>query len=278
MSVDTWDTVLRRNGFNGVDVCCHDSEIAKDQQLSLMIAGQEQENDKSPLAEGVIILEPPETSQELGTVSSEICGILSAKDISSKSIPWTSDLTLCHGKNVIALMEMESPFLTSLTEQDFLSFKQLVNEAASVLWAVRGEDPAMELIFGMTRTMRSEMPDLKFKVLHLKDVLKISASSLAKPICDVATAIGPEPEFVFKDDILSIGRYVEEKSMNEMIAGQSRKAQPGPISIGQSLPPLKLEIGMPGMLDTLYFSEDTKSAENLESDEVEFEVKASGLK
>lgn len=278
MSVNTWDTVLRRNGFNGVDVCCYDSEIMKDQQLSLMIASRKQEHDRNPLAEGVIILEPAESSQELEIVASEICGILSTKGVSSKSTSWTSDLAFCRGKNIIALMEVESPFLKSLIEQDFLGFKQLVNEAASVLWVVRGEDPAMELIFGMTRTMRSEMPDLKFKVLHLEDVSKISASSLAKPICDVATAVGPEPEFVFKDDILNIGRYVEEKSINEMIAGQSRKAQPEPMQIGRSLLPLKLEIGMPGMLDTLYFSEDTKSAENMESDEVEFEVKASGLK
>jgi hypothetical protein len=277
MSVDTWNKVLLKNGFNGVDVFCQDSDVTKDQQLSLMISTREEGREKT-LSEDIVILEPAQTSETLEAISSELQALFSTKTVSTDRVQWTSDLSICHGKHAIVLMELEWPFLNSLAEQDFLAFKSLVNDAASVLWITRGDDPAMEMIFGLSRTMRNDMSNLKFKVLHIDDQFNLPAKLLAKPIWDIAMSRGPDFEFLFKDGVLSIGRYAEEKDINEMIAGQSRNSQPELMAIGQSTMPLKLEIGMPGMLDTLYFSEDSMSAEPLAPDDVEIRVKASGLK
>jgi hypothetical protein len=50
------------------------------------------------------------------------------------------------------------------------------------------------------------------------------------------------------------------------------------MALGQSILPLKLGVGSPGMLDTLRFEVDVSLAGQLADDEVEIEVKASGVK
>jgi hypothetical protein len=279
MSVATWNAVLQRNGFSGVDVFCQDSDTTKDQQLSPMIATREDDREKDILREEFAIVEPVAgLNHGLDAVSTMLSERLSVKGVPARRVQWSPDLSSCRGRHCIVLMELESPFLTSLKEEDFLALKQLVNEVSSLLWVTRGGDPTMEMIFGLSRTLRSEVSGLNFRVLRIDDELKLEADALVKPILDVAISEVSDNEFVFQDGVVNIARFVEEKVLNEMIADQSRKVQPEVMPMGKSPAPLKLEIGMPGMLDTLFFIEDSKAAEDLGVDEVEIRVKASGLK
>src|SRR5947207_1022071 len=106
----------------------------------------------------------------------------------------------------------------------------------------------------------------------------LGTSELVKQIWDVARHGGKDLEFVLQDGVVTIARLTEDVDINEVIADQASKALPKSMAIGKSQSPVKLEIGIPGMLDTLYFVEDTKGAEELEIDHVEISVKTTGLK
>ena len=230
------------------------------------------------LEEKVLIIEPASLNGEQEAISKGLLDKLSANGISAERAPWTTDLSSCHGRLCIVLMELASPFLDSITEEEFHSFKKLVEVAGSILWVTKGDDPKMDIILGLSRTIRNEMNGLKFRVLQIIDDGKRETSELVRQIWGVAECDGKDLEFVLQDGVVNIARLTEEVDMNEMIADQARKALPKLMAIGKSHSPVKLEIGVPGMLDTLYFVEDTKGAEELEIEGVEISVKATGLK
>jgi hypothetical protein len=279
MAVDKWNDVLQRNGFSGLDLSCQDSEVAENQQLSLMISTLDDHRESQALGD-VVILEPASLSAEQEAISTRLIENVSQAGQLAKRIPWSSDLSSCNGRHCIVLMELDSPFLDSLKEDDFLFLKNLVDMAGSILWVTKGDNPKMDLMLGASRTIRNEMNGLKFRILQLVDEQELDADALAKQIWDVATSHGPDVEYKFQDGAVNIARLTEEKDTNEIIASQSRTgtAQPEMTAIGKSHAQLKLEIGVPGMLDTLFFAEDTDAAEQLGVEDVEINVKATGLK
>lgn len=77
--------------------------------------------------------------------------------------------------------------------------------------------------------------------------------------------------------MLFIPRLVEQDKLNNMFANQAKKSITALLPFSQPGRPLKLEIGVPGMLNTLQLVDDPDVTTELKGEEVEIEVKASGL-
>jgi len=112
------------------------------------------------LEDKVLILEPVSLNEEQEAISRGLLDKLSADGISAERAPWTTDLSSCRGRLCVVLMELASPFLDSLTEEEFHSFRNLVELAGSILWVTKGDDPKMDIILGLSRTIRNEMNGL----------------------------------------------------------------------------------------------------------------------
>lgn len=236
------------------------------------VQGEEQEQASE---DKVVLVESINQSEEEQAISSQLISRIGQ----AERITWKDDFSSYQGAQFIVLLETAAPFLASLSENDFTSLKKLIETAGSILWVTKGDDPRLDMVLGLTRTLRSEMPTLKFRVLQITADNIFDASTFAGHIWSVGKApVGSDNEYKLHQDVLNIARIIEDQDMNAMIAGQSQTPEPKMMAIKDAHAELMLDIGVPGMLDTLRFIEDTTADKQLGADEVEMKVKATGLK
>lgn len=137
------------------------------------------------------------------------------------------------------------------------------------------------MVAGFSRALRSEYSQLRFTTLSLEGsqpsleksaetVFEVMKRTVAFPLGDY------EPEFAERDGCLCVSRVIGAKDLNETIRTGSAPQQRSLRSL-KSTPPLTLSIATPGMLDSLEFHEDMEPSTPLAFDEVEIEVKATGV-
>ena len=190
----------------------------------------------------------------------------------------------CEGKYCVIVDNPHEYYLTKLTTESFEGMKHLT-QAAGVLWITGGLfSPNAGLVRGLARTLRAEFQINKFVTLAIED-WNIPGDDLVDMIrrvversfyteCDT---VEYDRELAVRSGILHIPRLVHDNFMTdnltkEVVAG-SKYLQP----FRQEGRPLRLTITNPGFLDTLSFVTDERLASPLPEDEVEIEIKASGL-
>ena len=186
----------------------------------------------------------------------------------------------------ICLMEMSGPFLGNMKEDEYAILKNMVSSADTILWVTKGcgeqaHRPEFGLITGFGRTMRSENWSLKFVELSLEpetvgphavsQILKVYHKTLAKSSSDEHH----ESEYTKRSGHLCIPRAVETPQLNEFVAQKTTAQVPKMLPFGDTKDRhLELSIASPGLLDTLYFRNDTLSDSALAPDDVEIKVHA----
>ncbi|OTA80299.1 hypothetical protein M434DRAFT_401803 [Hypoxylon sp. CO27-5] len=210
----------------------------------------------------------------------------------TRDSPWTETDV------VISLLEVGTPRLAKLSEHDFQTLQILLRRTQNMLWVTAPQighvgdkvtGPHYSIATGLLRVIRSEEPTKHIVTLalesfgaHDSDTGVTSAtyeSYITQVINTCYIGHSPEVEFAVQDGYLNIGRLVYAPELEEdrrvRIQPQLRDEPwvPGPA--------LKLEVGTPGMLDTLRFIEDTQhdhgegnAEEALKPQEVEIEAKA----
>ncbi|KAL9087951.1 MAG: hypothetical protein Q9159_003393 [Coniocarpon cinnabarinum] len=192
------------------------------------------------------------------------------------------------GKVCLVVTELEQPLLTKLDSTGFQRVQNMLTKSAGVLWVVRGAhnnstSPDLSMVTGLSRSIRSETM-LKFVTLDLdrRPVCNVQADISA--IMDVmrATWITENPkatefEYTEREGKLLVPRVVNDTVMNKFVLRETREAAPFLQPFAQADRQLKLKIGIPGALDTLHFVDDDKYKLALKEDEVEINVKATGM-
>jgi zearalenone synthase (highly reducing iterative type I polyketide synthase) len=193
-------------------------------------------------------------------------------------VSWGAHLpSATKGKKYVALLELDNSFLEVLGEQDFVSLKELILQASSLLWVTSLDGPATALAAGLARTVRNENAESQFRTLQATSTSPNLRPKLAALDTKVATASTEDAEFLEVDGILNTSRVIEDLSLSQAVSGLlSEEVFPMPLS--EASKPQKLSIQNPGMLDTLYFETDVRAMQEIGDDEVEIEVKATGLK
>ena len=87
-----------------------------------------------------------------------------------------------------------------------------------------------------------------------------------------------DTEYVEEGGLISVCRLEVDKELKSSAKAFMLDVTAENISLGEAGRPLKLEIGSPGMLDTLYFGTDNSASIDILDDEIEIWVRASGLK
>ena len=233
---------------------------------------------RSSKTEGVVVFEPEGLTAQQESVSAQLLRTIATSGVLAERKKWSRN-AIEKGKHYIVLMELASPFLSKLTHDDFLTFKDLIDSAASILWvSTQTSDPSTEVVLGASRTMRNEQVGLDFRVFHIQDCDMLHTPQLADYIWKVAMSNTQDTEFLFSQNVVQIARISEDQALNEMIAGHSGITQPKLMRLGDTTMPLRLSVGVPGLLDTLFFEADPDVQDEIGPTVVEIAVKAVGLK
>lgn len=214
--------------------------------------------------------------------------------------------------------EMDEPMLADLDAVRIDGLRAMVTQCSGLLWvttggAVDSEAPEQALSQGFLRVLRNEYVGRRYLSLDLDPahaagrwsqggevVVSAIVQALEEGFGRADTEVGPaEFEYAERDGVLLIHRIYKDEQYNDMVTGplvpswsevlQRAKDEKGGIDAVASIPleplfqedrPLRLEVGIPGHLDTLAFVDDEEDHWNhevLAPELVEITPRAYGL-
>ena len=283
-----WDRKLSQCGFSGLDTSFRGHIGDNHHVCSAMVSTVSDAMERSSIAEESIILMAGHSESQLCIARQlklqlEEMGCTDCKAITVSEIAAVDfSTTMC-----IFLPELEQPFLHNIGEEGYSDLQKIVSAAKGLLWTTsisdRSEEgPVTDMIIGLSRCLRAENAGLKIATLAVEPSpdMAQTAQSILKVFSNLLVVSSDEfeMEYVEKDGVLCINRVVEANDLNRHVFQKTTSQGPEPRKFGQvPLRPLKLAVGSPGMLDSLQFVDDTLAGQPVAADEVEVEVKASGL-
>jgi NADPH:quinone reductase-like Zn-dependent oxidoreductase len=132
---------------------------------------------------------------------------------------------------------------------------------------------------GLFRVLREENHRTRLTILSLeqKASIKHQAQQIVKlALSAVTQETSIDTDYTELDGMLHVGRLVHATGVNQEISAKKLPQQKALRPFGAG-PRLRLEIGSPGLLNTLHFVEDTSHQEPLGPTEFEVQVKSVGL-
>ena len=224
--------------------------------------------------EEVVILEPSTPTPSTISCSQSLVTVLQDQGFSVTTN--TGLIDTVESKTYISLLELELPLLDRLTEPDFENIRALVLHCRRLLWITCGDNPSLGMVDGFLRVMRSEIVGPKFQVLHLSNEGLEHCPSLAARILEKGTV---DSEFRELGGLLQVNRLYKSQNENHHLRNHLEDSiRVMSLMDGEDRGTLHLNIGKPGLLDTLRFvSDESPQLTTLADHEVEIAVKVSGV-
>ena len=227
--------------------------------------------------ENVIIIETAVPSPESHEFATELVEQLESCGFSTQRVSWSQNLEDLTGKRCIVLLELTSSFFENLSKGDFDQFKRITLGSRDILWVTSLDGPLSSIVTGLSRTIRSELVGLRFRTVHAKSSMLCQQKKYSELVVRAFRATGEESEFGLVNGRLEICRLHEARTINRDLQ-RIADGETVSVPLENSVHPLKLGVGSPGMLDTLRFEVDVSLEAEIGDEEVELEVKASGVK
>ncbi|KAM0223013.1 hypothetical protein ACHAQD_003744 [Fusarium lateritium] len=267
--VSRWDEELKAAGYTGVDAVTYDDNEPY-RRFAAIVAKKKLGAAISPTS--VTLLSE---NQEIPSVvelatTLEKKGWLVAKRTIGEDIP--------QNQHVISCLDLDGNFFEDIPEGKFYAFQKFSRalDSTKVLWLtspvqVGCSNPASAQTLGVARTLRSEL-GLNFYTLEVDDseprFSTLVSSVFEKVIQDEDNEnLEPDKEYVINDGVICVGRY-QPFSLLKEAAVKSSSAR------GEMMK--KIVIDKPGVLETMTWR-ILPLPEDLAEDEVEIEVRSSGL-
>ena len=226
------------------------------------------------------IMKPSNTSFVVQRMAEKLACWLENRKIPVRVLEIDDDLNDLEGMNCISLLELDSPFLMDMNEQDFTLLQKIVKEAKSLLWVTGFSDPASALILGMSRSIRNEMPGKIFRTIQLRSTTSIHADRTIETIGELAIRATVDFEFVENAGELETCRIIQDEVMDQEIYSGMQDTTHNGFSNPEARAkfPLKLALTSPEMSENFCLEAADSEPSELYIDELEIEVKATGLK
>lgn len=250
-------------------------------QFRLNVAGiQAPEPTGQALPQEIVLVEAYEPSVAAQKVASQISQELEEFSIRISRFPWGSDVSQLNGKSCIVLTDLEKALLLQASSEDFHAVQQMILQAESLLWVSGNLGPEAHLVSGLARSVRNEVAGINFRTLQVSGTSLESAHEFASIVLRVFRSLVADEEFVSVGGIVTVSRFSEDRRRNETLATMIGKRESNVDMMPLEAAPgaVRLAIRNPGMLDSLCFEPDAAAETPLGSDEVEVQVKASGVK
>lgn len=242
----------------------------------------------NPSRPQIVLIEPKRPSTSSKMISSALCSTL--KDSIVLVFGKIEDIADARvdDKICICLAEIDVPLLRTCNETQWLAIRKMLSSASSVLWVTRGIDTEQvetSLIVGLARSSRSDNVALRLVTLDLDghSSLPEEASRLIAETLDMAfvrraeVELSKDVEYAERGGRLVVPRLVEDTSLQQFLASRTTVAEPEDQPFCQTDRALCLEVGSPGLLDSLRFIDDTSSSQPIASDELRMRPKAFGV-
>ncbi|KAH8736190.1 hypothetical protein BGZ61DRAFT_339395 [Ilyonectria robusta] len=293
MDQEMWAEHLKRVGFGDLTLAAPDNKDPND-ELGRVFSCVAVEQDATPAVDqsihSVVLITDDEPSSGLGRALDRKLANLGILVKTTR----LADLTEATLENAccVSLAELDRPIVKDMTQAEFDTIKAIVKTSKALVWVTEGafknaSRPESAIFHGMARSLRAENETFPLTTADFASVNRKNPAEAAQQLFELLQQIlrspgSQEPEYYYGDGCWNIPRCLESVDTNTQIHGRlnhesigSEKTELQPFQ--QPGRPLKLNIKTPGLLDTLIFEDDARPAEPLGPDEVEVEVKASGV-
>ncbi|KAL9639611.1 MAG: hypothetical protein Q9204_001021 [Flavoplaca sp. TL-2023a] len=307
LSIPFWHQILQGAGFTGVDLELHDCESEDMYSMStIMSTSLPTQPPRLPPGEDVVIVTSNQNPPQQGWLDSLLDNYRGS--VPERSTPTihnlgTASTGVYAGKVCICIAEAAAqPVLHNLDPVEWEGIKAMATACKGLLWITRGgldtcEKPEFGLAAGLLRTLRNEYVGRQFLALDfdpttpvwsdlcipaIVQVLETCFGDLSSPIVD-----GSSPkdfEYMERNGSLLVPRFFKDIDRRKAIFfGPIDYSAPESIPVEpfqQPARPISLQVGIPGMLDTLVFADDERSccqSEALAADMVEINPRAFGV-
>lgn len=289
MSQENWDRALRRTNFSGADICLQDFPETRNHLIGVMVAtavDQSPRGLKIPQT-AIVALAGSDIQHEVASHLQSLLHSAGSPACEIVSVDALEEVEL-ESKLCFFLLELEASFLANLDAKQYSRLRKLTMASNALFWLTKKgglfvDDPEACLVTGLQRCLRSENPSFNFVTLaidstesrkHVAEMVMKVFEQTFLPTTDKVV----ETSFAEKDGVLHIGRMIEANYVNSSIAAKTNIGKAHPYQIPQSnVRPLVLQIASPGLLDTLQFQNDPAYDVELGADEVEVQVRSTGL-
>jgi SAM-dependent methyltransferase len=284
---ETWDRLLRENGFSGTEVALPDVDDSERQcYTSMLSTALPQDPTRSELCPITIVIEP--NSEDQAKIAHNLSDIYSSwREVFTVSI----DAIMTQetgGHCLISLVEYKNLLFDQMKESTWTIFKSMLAKNDRVIWTTCPVGPeardiaSSSLATGVIRNVNSEKMDSRWILVTLEDG---SHQHHVELICKVFDyRLGPSENLRKDTEYREIGgelctpRLVDADTVNQHVERASRSRVSRSQCFGHDpARALKLSIGAPGLLDTFEFDDDPYYERPLLETEVEIRVVAAGL-
>lgn len=192
-------------------------------------------------------------------------------------------------KPCVSLLDLDRPRGEfTVTPRDFDVLKRACRLPA-LLWLNEGggdapQNPFADVMVGLARAARWEYLDTKFSVLSFADGPHEAADTVARTALQVLSMVlasdHPEGQYALEDNVLCLPRMLVHSGMNDAFTSRNPlrgQTEVRPFKDASNERALKLVVGSPGLLDSLHFVDDEAFDTPLGPNELEIEVKTTGL-
>ena len=289
----TWNSLMRRTGFSGVDLEIKDYQDDACHEYSILISTatervQSASSIKPSFSAPLMITTTDSPLQSM--IASEVGHELVSRGCLDEAPVISVETALAFDdleqRFVIFLGELDQPFLAKLDLKTFKDLQCLLIRAQGLLWVTNGggeggNDPRSHIIDGLARACCTEHTKKMLVTLALASVLQNSGNVVDQVLTVFEKAVTQfaddfEPEYLERGGTLHIGRVVVCPSVNQEIQERLSESRTV-VQEFSKCPPITLAVGVPGLLDTLGFVEDLTVNEPLATDEIEIKVAYTGV-
>ncbi|PWY91350.1 polyketide synthase [Aspergillus sclerotioniger CBS 115572] len=286
ISSEKWGELLKETGFSGCDLVLDDynDKVCREGSMIVSTAVAPRPTQRTSTAVNIILDPRDQIQADLAMTLSDCLQKIGLSGITQRSLSDTLSRELSPDVLDICLLESTTPFLYNMKKTDYEGLQGLVSSTRNLIWVGEGggRQPLAKsgLIDGLFRVLTGEMYRARLTTLSLErnTSREHQAEQIIKIVRSVAadTDRTADTEYTEIDGILHINRLVPARPLSQEVARKVLPQQRGkkPYGLG---PPLRLNIGSPGLLNTLHFVEDRSQEKPLGPKEILIKVKAVGL-
>lgn len=195
------------------------------------------------------------------------------------------------GRICIYLGDIEQSILKNPSQEEFEAIKNLCVKSKGLIWVTRGgvmdcQNLDASLVQGFLRTLRIEYAGKRAINLDLdpdtdpysETSIRTIAAIFKKAFDDSQKGVHLDFEYAERNGVVNVPRFYKDVERNNLYfpdPAQPQAPKPGPFF--QEGRPLRLQVGVPGLLDTLSFCDDLDALRDLPNGFIEIEPKVFGV-
>ncbi|GFF90952.1 lovastatin nonaketide synthase [Aspergillus udagawae] len=306
-SVTSWDTVLQDAGFSGIDLEIHDSEsdIHTNSVIMSTVPAEDQKADLSKVKDSFAVVSSIKTPPSSAIVDQLCQRIQALTDTATAHLVLEKNSGDTYKDKICVFIgELDQPILADLDAVRMEGLRAMVTQCSGLLWVTTGgtlesEAPERALHQGFLRVLRNEYISRHFISVDLDPAhadadatgwssgadLAVSAivQVLEEGFGHGSTQTGPtEFEYAERNGVLHIPRYYKDEQYNNMVtcplvpSWSDQDESSIPLDRLFQDRPLRLQVGIPGHLNTLAFVDNEETHVELSPELVEITPRAHG--